>query len=112
MAAEDVTSGDSWVQRAGLDADAVGGGNRAATCSGHLLAIHFRPDGRPHVTPLIAVWHAEALWFATRPEERKAKNLTENPSCVLTTGRSDLVEGALDLMIEGRAEQVTDDGRA
>jgi hypothetical protein len=29
---------------------------------------------------------------------------------VLTTGRSDLVEGALDLMIEGRAEQVTDDG--
>ena len=24
-----------------------------------------RPDGRPHVTPLIAVWHAEELWFAT-----------------------------------------------
>jgi hypothetical protein len=29
--------------------------------------------------------------------------------CLLTTGRSDLVEGALDLMLEGRAEQVTDD---
>ena len=68
-----------------------------------------RPDGRPHVTPLIAVWHAEALWFATGPEERKAKNLAANPSCVLTTGCSDLAEGALDLMIEGRAEQVTDD---
>ena len=68
-----------------------------------------RPDGRPHVTPLIAVWHAEALWFATGPEERKAKNLAENPSCVLTTGRSDLAAGALDLMIEGRAKQVTDD---
>ena len=67
-----------------------------------------RPDGRPHVTPLIAVWHAEALWFVTGPEERKAKNLVGNPSSVLTTGRSDLVEGALDLMIEGRAEQVTD----
>ena len=68
-----------------------------------------RPDGRPHVTPLIAVWHREALCFATGPEERKAQNLAENPSCVLMTGRSDLVEGALDLMIEGRAEQVTDD---
>ena len=45
-----------------------------------------RPDGRPHVTPLIAVWHAEALWFATGPEERKAGNLAVNPSCVLTTG--------------------------
>ena len=36
-------------------------------------------------------------------------NLAENPSCVLTTGRSDLVEGALDVVLEGRAEQVTDD---
>ncbi|HYA67152.1 MAG TPA: pyridoxamine 5'-phosphate oxidase family protein [Acidimicrobiales bacterium] len=68
-----------------------------------------RPDGRPHVTPLIAVWHAGALWFATGPEERKARNLADNPSCVLTTGRSDLVDGALDVVLEGRAEQVTDD---
>ncbi|MFZ0249597.1 MAG: pyridoxamine 5'-phosphate oxidase family protein [Acidimicrobiales bacterium] len=68
-----------------------------------------RRDGRPHVTPLIGVWHADALWFATGPGERKAKNLAENPSCVLTTGCSDLVAGALDLVMEGRAEQVTDD---
>jgi Pyridoxamine 5'-phosphate oxidase len=68
-----------------------------------------RPDGRPHVTPLIAVWHAGALWFSTGPEERKARNLAENASCVLTTGRSDLAEGALDVVLEGRAEQVTDD---
>ena len=68
-----------------------------------------RPDGRPHVTPLIAVWHGEAIWFSTGPEERKAKNLAENPSCVLTTGRSDLVEGALDVVLEGEAEQVTVD---
>jgi hypothetical protein len=38
------------------------------------------------------------------------ENLAENPSCVLTTGRSDLVEGALDVVLEGRAEHVTDDG--
>ncbi|MGI8712268.1 MAG: pyridoxamine 5'-phosphate oxidase family protein [Solirubrobacteraceae bacterium] len=68
-----------------------------------------RPDGRPHVTPLIAVWHGEAIWFSTGPEERKAKNLAENPSCVLMTGRSDLVKGALDVALEGETEQVTDD---
>jgi hypothetical protein len=68
-----------------------------------------RPDGRPHVTPLIAVWHADALWFATGPEERKAVNLAANRSCVVTTGRSDLAEGALDVVLEGRAELVSEE---
>jgi nitroimidazol reductase NimA-like FMN-containing flavoprotein (pyridoxamine 5'-phosphate oxidase superfamily) len=45
-----------------------------------------RPGGRPHVTPLIAVWVDEALWFCTGPEERKARNLAANTGCVLTTG--------------------------
>jgi len=69
-----------------------------------------RPDGRPHVTPLIAVWHDEAIWFSTGADERKARNLAENPSCILTSGRSDLVDGGLDVVLEGAAEQVTDDG--
>ena len=68
-----------------------------------------RPDGRPHVTPLIAVWHAKALWFTTGPLERKARNLATNSWCVLTTGRSDLVDNALDVVVEGRAVQVSDD---
>jgi PPOX class probable F420-dependent enzyme len=68
-----------------------------------------RGDGRPHVTPLIAVWHGDALWFSTGAGERKARNLAANPACVLTTGRSDLAPGALDVVLEGRAEQVTDD---
>jgi len=68
-----------------------------------------RPDGRPHVTPLIAVWHDDAIWFSTGSEERKANNLSQNPSCILTTGRSDLAEGGLDVVLEGTAEQVTSD---
>jgi nitroimidazol reductase NimA-like FMN-containing flavoprotein (pyridoxamine 5'-phosphate oxidase superfamily) len=68
-----------------------------------------RPDGRPHVTPLIAVWHGEAIWFSTGSGERKARNLAKNPSCVLMTGCSDLTEGALDVVLEGEAEQVTAD---
>jgi hypothetical protein len=68
-----------------------------------------RPDGRPHVTPLIAVWHDEAIWFTTGAEERKARNLSHNAACILTTGRSDLSDGGLDVVLEGAAEQVTDD---
>ena len=68
-----------------------------------------RPDGRPHVTPLITVWHDDAIWFATGPDERKAQNLARNPAIVVTTGQSDLVAGALDIVLEGDAEQVTDD---
>jgi hypothetical protein len=30
-----------------------------------------RPDGRPHVTPLIAVWADDALHFCTGPDEAK-----------------------------------------
>ena len=66
-----------------------------------------RPDGRPHVAPLVTVWHGDAIWFSTGAEERKARNLAANSWCILTTGRSDLVTGALDIVLEGRAEQVT-----
>ena len=31
-----------------------------------------RPDGRPHVTPLLSVWLDGALYFCTGPDERKA----------------------------------------
>src|SRR5512133_2752112 len=40
-----------------------------------------RPDGRPHVTPLVAVWLDDALYFCTGDDERKARNLRENRSC-------------------------------
>jgi nitroimidazol reductase NimA-like FMN-containing flavoprotein (pyridoxamine 5'-phosphate oxidase superfamily) len=67
-----------------------------------------RPDGRPHVTPLLAVWLDGALHFCTGPDERKAKNLVRNPRCILTTGTDDLDEG-LDVVVEGDARRVTDD---
>jgi nitroimidazol reductase NimA-like FMN-containing flavoprotein (pyridoxamine 5'-phosphate oxidase superfamily) len=52
-----------------------------------------RPDGRPHVTTLLAVWLDGALYFCTGPGERKARNLAQNPHCILMTGRNDLAEG-------------------
>ena len=67
-----------------------------------------RPDGRPHATPLIAVWNDGALWFCTGPEERKARNLERHASCLLLTGQNSLHAG-LDLVVEGEAEQVSDE---
>jgi Pyridoxamine 5'-phosphate oxidase len=69
-----------------------------------------RPDGRPHVTPLIAVWLDGALYFHTGPSERKAKNLAGNAHCAITTGCNTLAEG-LDLVVEGDAVQVSDETR-
>lgn len=66
-----------------------------------------RADGRPHVTPLVAVWHESALYFSTGPEEQKAVNLTNNAHVVLTTGCNDW-QGGLDVMVEGRAARVTE----
>jgi nitroimidazol reductase NimA-like FMN-containing flavoprotein (pyridoxamine 5'-phosphate oxidase superfamily) len=45
-----------------------------------------RPDGRPHVTPLVAVWVDRAIHFHTGAEEQKFANLRTNPHVVLTTG--------------------------
>jgi hypothetical protein len=67
-----------------------------------------RPDGRPHVTPVLSVWLDDAMYFCTGPDERKAGNLAHNPHCVLTTGRNALGEG-LDLVVEGDGVRVTDD---
>jgi Pyridoxamine 5'-phosphate oxidase len=66
-----------------------------------------RPDGRPHVTPLLGVWLAGALYFCTGPTERKAKNLANNQHCVLTTGGNGL--DGLDLVVEGEAVTVSDE---
>lgn len=66
-----------------------------------------RPDARPHVTPVLAVWLNDTAYFLTSASERKAKNLAHNAQCALTTGYNTLSEG-LDLVIEGEAVTVSD----
>jgi general stress protein 26 len=65
-----------------------------------------REDGRPHVTPLVAVWSDGALHFCTGPEEQKAVNIAANPRVVLTTGCNDWEKG-IDVVVEGEARRVT-----
>src|ERR1022692_4736072 len=67
-----------------------------------------RTDGRPHVTPLVAVWVDDALHFSTGADEQKAVNLQGNPHVILTTGCNDW-EGGFDVVVEGDAVQVSDD---
>ena len=59
-----------------------------------------RPDGRPHVTPLPAVWRDDTLYFCTGAEEQKGVNLARNPQCALTTG-TNLWKTGLDVVVEG-----------
>ncbi len=67
-----------------------------------------RADGRPHVTPLVAVWSDGAIHFHTGAEEQKFANLRANPHVVLTTGCNRWDQG-LDVVVEGDAVQVTDE---
>jgi len=67
-----------------------------------------RADGRPHVTPLVAVWLDGAIHFCTGATEQKAMNLRGNRHVILTTGCNHWDEG-LDIVVEGDAVRVTDD---
>ena len=67
-----------------------------------------RADGRPHQTPLVAVWHDGALYFCTGTREQKAINLSHNPHVLLTVADRRWDEG-LNVVAEGDAVQVTDE---
>ncbi len=66
-----------------------------------------RPDGRPHVTPVVAAWADGAVCFSTGAAEQKFANLSANPHVVLTTGCSTWDRG-IDVVVEGDAVRVTD----
>jgi nitroimidazol reductase NimA-like FMN-containing flavoprotein (pyridoxamine 5'-phosphate oxidase superfamily) len=67
-----------------------------------------RADGRPHVSPLVAVWLDDALYFTTGETEQKARNLRANANVILTTGCNTWDKG-LDVVVEGAAVRVDDD---
>jgi Pyridoxamine 5'-phosphate oxidase len=68
----------------------------------------MRPDGRPHMTPLIAVWLEEAIYFCTGPDERKNRNIERNRQIVMATGCNKLHEG-YDVVVEGDAVRISDE---
>ncbi|HVN87620.1 MAG TPA: pyridoxamine 5'-phosphate oxidase family protein [Candidatus Binatia bacterium] len=65
-----------------------------------------RPDGVPHCMPVWGVWLDERFYFSSGKRSRKARNLSANPNCVVSTERADEA-----VILEGVAELVTDRAR-
>ena len=66
-----------------------------------------RADGRPHVTPMVGVWHDGAFHFSTASREQKWKNLAGNDRVAVTTG-TDTWNAGLDVVLEGQVQRVTE----
>jgi Pyridoxamine 5'-phosphate oxidase len=63
-----------------------------------------RPDGGPHVVPVMAAWSDPVLYVASKPTACKSRNLEVEERCVLSTDAGDL-----HLVIEGRGRRVRDE---
>ncbi|MFH1474344.1 MAG: pyridoxamine 5'-phosphate oxidase family protein [Chloroflexota bacterium] len=59
-----------------------------------------RPDGRPHLMPVWAAWHAGRLWFEGGAATRRARNLALKPA--ITVGIELPGDGAM--VVEGSAD--------
>jgi hypothetical protein len=65
-----------------------------------------RPDGSPHLMPIIAYWFEGALHFVVGEGTRKGRNLATDERCVVATSNTTLP--SLDLVVEGRARPLSD----
>jgi hypothetical protein len=61
-----------------------------------------RPDGRPHLMPVIAFWIDGAIHIVAGEGTRKARNLAAEGRCVIATSSTTLP--SLDIVVEGRAD--------
>jgi hypothetical protein len=74
------------------------------TRGGWFWLATVRPDGAPHVVPVLAAWSDPVLYVASKDTARKARNLDREPRCVVSTDAGDL-----HLVIEGHAVRVRDE---
>ena len=66
-----------------------------------------RPDGSPHLMPIIAFWMEDAFHFVVGEGTRKGRNLAADGRCVIATGNTTLP--SLDLIVEGHAKPLDDE---
>lgn len=69
----------------------------------HFLAT-TRPDGRPHIAAIGAMWDNGTFYFTSGAGTRKSRNLAENPNCVISVSLT-----GIDLVVEGTAAVVRDE---
>jgi hypothetical protein len=59
-----------------------------------------KPDGSPHTMVVWGLWLDGAFLFSTGRQSRKARNLTDNPHCVVATEQAEeavIIEGVAEL---------------
>src|SRR5439155_22006403 len=61
--------------------------------------------GRPDAVPVWFWWDGEHVYFSTKADSRKARNLTQRPHVVVHNG-----DGADPIIIKGEAQAVDDAG--
>jgi len=76
---------------------------RRLTGSHDYWCATVRPDGRPHAMPVWGVWLDGRLWFSSSLASRKARNLSADPRCTVTTD-----DAQNPVVVEGTARQVVD----
>ena len=72
----------------------------------HSWLATLRPDGRPHLMPVLTFWIEGALHFLAGEGTRKGRNLAQDGGCVIGIESRGLP--SLDFVVEGRAEPVAD----
>ena len=60
------------------------------------------PDGRPHTSPVWALWHGERVVFSCGNRSRKARDLDARPHCTVATD-----DARNPVVVEGVADRVT-----
>ena len=80
--------------------------NTGADDYSHAWLATVRPDGRPHLMPIISFWIEDGLHFIAGEGTRKGRNLASNAWCVVGIENRKLP--SLDVVVEGRAEPLTD----
>jgi len=63
------------------------------------------PNREPHIAGIGALWIDDRVWFTSGTRTRKSRNLAANAACAVAVSLA-----GLDLVIEGRAERVTEPG--
>ena len=66
------------------------------TGSQNYIIVTVRPEGRPHAMGMHGLWFEDAYYFGTDSASRKAKNLQQNPHCIVINDKLDellIVEG-------------------
>lgn len=76
----------------------------AAKLGGWFWLATVRPDGAPHLVPVMATWADPVVYVAAKDTTRKSRNLAAEDRCVISTDTGDL-----HVIIEGRARRVRDE---